>query len=193
MSRVLFITHPEVVIDPSVPVPEWPLSLIGRERMEMLSERLADRKIAAIWSSAERKARDGAEILAQRLGLNAKVDVDLHENDRSSTGYIAPPRFWEVVEAFFANPHESILGWERAIDAQARIGGAVERIVEDERGAGDILIVSHGGVGALLTAGLQGVAIGAEDRPPHPGGGCILTLTRTPLAIQQVWRTIEDL
>ena len=32
MAAILFITHPEVVIDPKVPVPEWPLSEQGRTR-----------------------------------------------------------------------------------------------------------------------------------------------------------------
>lgn len=33
MPLVYFITHPEVVIDPGVPVPQWPLSETGRRRM----------------------------------------------------------------------------------------------------------------------------------------------------------------
>lgn len=190
MSRILFVTHPEVVIDPHVPVPEWPLSEIGRGRMEAFAERLAGEPVAAVWSSAERKARDGAEILSQRLGLTPQVDEALHENDRSSTGYIPPPRFWAVVAEFFAKPHESILGWERAIDAQDRIAAAVQRVAATQTGT--ILIVSHGGVGALLTARLQNVTIGQEDRPAHPGGGCVLTLSREPMAIAQSWRNIED-
>ena len=41
--------------------------------------------------------------------------------DRSATGYVAPPRFWEIVDAFFGQPDTSILGWETARAAQARI------------------------------------------------------------------------
>ena len=36
MSVVVFITHPEVVIDPSVPVPQWPLSVALVERHDSL-------------------------------------------------------------------------------------------------------------------------------------------------------------
>ena len=33
-SQVLFLTHPQVAIDPAIPVPDWTLSEIGRSRME---------------------------------------------------------------------------------------------------------------------------------------------------------------
>lgn len=36
MRLVYFITHPDVVIDPEIPVPRWPLSERGRERMKTL-------------------------------------------------------------------------------------------------------------------------------------------------------------
>jgi hypothetical protein len=39
MPAVHFITHPEVSIDPSVPVPDWPLSAVGLRRVELLLER----------------------------------------------------------------------------------------------------------------------------------------------------------
>ena len=42
MASLIFITHPEVVIDPARPVPEWPLNATGRARMERFSELLAD-------------------------------------------------------------------------------------------------------------------------------------------------------
>ena len=79
-----------------------------------------------------------------------------------------------MVREFFGNPHESIRGWERAIDAQTRIVNAVSRILREDETSGDIVVVSHGGVGCLLTAHLQKVEIGQESRPSHPGGGCFI-------------------
>lgn len=191
MGAIVFITHPEVVIDPAVPVPRWPLSPKGRARMEAFATALTGRKVAEVWSSDEQKAVDGAAILAERLGAPHRIEPALGENGRESTGYIAPPEFWDVVEQFFARPDESVRGWEKARDAQARIIGAVTRVDRTaERGV--VLIVSHGGVGALLTAHLQGVEIGKEDRPPNPSGGCYLTLSRAPLALRQSWREMED-
>jgi len=191
MASLIFITHPEVVIDPDRPVPEWPLSAVGRARMERFAELVADRDISAVHASTERKARDGAAIVAERLGLPYETDETLSENDRSATGYIAPPEFWEVVREFFGRPHESIRGWERAIDAQARIVEAVGRIARSEA-SGNVVVVSHGGVGCLLTAHLQKVEIGRESRPRHPGGGCFIVIDRASFTLTQDWRAIED-
>ncbi|MET0527092.1 MAG: histidine phosphatase family protein [Microvirga sp.] len=190
MSSLIFLTHPEVVIDPLVPVPQWPLSPVGRARMEHFADALAGRPLSAIHASTEQKAIDGADILAKRYGLPVQTDEALGENDRSSTGYIAPPEFWDVVREFFAHPRESIRGWERAIDAQARIVAAMRRIVQDA--TGDVVIVSHGGVGCLLTAHLQNVEIGRESRPTHPGGGCFIVIDRETFSLKQDWRAIED-
>jgi broad specificity phosphatase PhoE len=191
MPSLVFVTHPEVVIDPQVPVPDWPLNEVGRGRMERFAETLVNGAVTAVYASAERKARDGAGIVADRLGLPVAIDPDLGENDRSATGYIAPPEFWEVVAEFFGRPHESIRGWERAVDAQARIVEAVRRAAADET-SGDIVVVSHGGVGSLLTDHLQKVAIGQGSRPSHPGGGCYLVIDRNSLAISRDWRVIDD-
>lgn len=191
MSAILFITHPEVVIDPDVPVPRWPLSPKGVQRMEAFATALSGRKVGAVWSSDEQKALDGAGILAKRLGAQHRIDPALGENGRESTGYIAPPEFWEVVEQFFAHPDESIRGWETARDAQRRIVGAMELVAASDD-AGVLIVVSHGGVGALLTAHLQQVTIGQEDRPPNPSGGCYLVLDRPPLALSRSWREMED-
>jgi broad specificity phosphatase PhoE len=192
MASLVFITHPEVVVDPGQPVPEWPLNALGRSRMEHFAGLLAHRDVSAVYASTERKARDGAAIVAERLRLSYATDETLGENDRSSTGYIAPPEFWEVVREFFGGPHESIRGWERAIDAQARIVSAVSRIAREDGTSGDIVIVSHGGVGCLLTAHLQMVAIGQESRPRHPGGGCFIVIDRDTFTLKHDWRAIED-
>jgi broad specificity phosphatase PhoE len=191
MASLIFLTHPEVVIDPDRPVPEWPLNAIGRARMEHFADLLADRDISAVPASTERKAMDGAAIVAERFGLSYATHEDLGENDRSSTGFIAPPEFWEVVGEFFARPHESIRGWERAIDAQTRIVNAVRRILREDKTSGDIVVVSHGGVGCLLMAHLQQVEIGRESRPSHPGGGCFIVIDRGTFTLTQDWRAIE--
>jgi broad specificity phosphatase PhoE len=192
MASLIFITHPEVVIDPNQPVPEWPLNPTGRARMERFAGLLADRDVSAVYASTERKARDGAAIVAERLGLSYETDEELGENDRSATGYIAPPEFWDVVREFFGRPHESIRGWERAVDAQARIVRAVGRVLRENETSGDIVVVSHGAVGCLLTAHLQKVEIGEESRPQHSGGGCFIVIDRDSFTLTQDWRAIED-
>jgi broad specificity phosphatase PhoE len=191
LPNLIFITHPEVAIDPAVPVPDWPLSETGRGRMERFAKASMLGKVRSIYASGERKARDGAEILSAALGHPVRIDERLGENDRSATGYIAPPEFWEVVDAFFARPTESIRGWERAVDAQTRIVTAMREIGRSAPD-GDVAIVAHGGVGSLLLAYLKGAATARDFAQPHGGGGCVILIDRESFVSERGWQTIED-
>ena len=171
MPTVTFITHPDVVIDPTLPVPDWPLSSLGRARMVRALALPWVAWIGTIWCSTERKARDGADILAAHLGLPVAERADLGENDRSATGYLPRAEFEAVADRFFACPEQSVRGWERAADAQRRIVAAVDYVCAASVGLGNIAIVSHGGVGTLLLCHLRGVRISREhDQPPNNGG-----------------------
>lgn len=189
MANLIFITHPEVVIDPAVPVPEWPLSPLGRSRMEQFARDPVLRDVRSIVSSAERKAMDGAEILADRLGLPRSVEEALGENDRSATGYVAPPEFWDIVDAFFSRPMESVRGWERAIDAQNRIVAATRQVCHNAP-EGDVAVVSHGGVGSLLLAHLLGAETARDHAQPHGGGGCYFVIDRSRFTLLHGWQVI---
>jgi hypothetical protein len=129
MSTVYFITHPDVVIDPSVPVPRWPLSPRGRMRMTGVLEQQWASEVRAIYCSTEQKAIDGAAILSEALGVPYTAVPALGENDRSATGYLPGPEFDAVVSEFFRQPEESVRGWERAIDAQSRIVAATMAVL----------------------------------------------------------------
>ena len=195
MSRVLFITHPEVTIDPAVPVPDWPLSEKGTARMTAFADGPAVTGVTAVWSSAEQKACDGAAILGRALELTPQVEPALHENDRSATGFLPPAEFWPLVERFFAAPEESVEGWERAADAQARVLDAIERVCRNhentDESTGDIALVAHGGVGALTLAALSGAAISRNYDQPGEGGGNYFVFARQDKALLQGWQNID--
>ena len=168
---VWFITHPDVLIDPAVPVPEWALAPRGIDRMHAMLVQPWVPHLDAIWCSTERKARDGGEILARHLRLVPRALHELGEMDRSSTGYQPRFAFEALAEAFFANPEQSVQGWERAVDAQQRIVAAIAKVIASETAHHRIAIVSHGGVGALLLAHLLGQPISrSHDQPPGTGG-----------------------
>ena len=80
MAVVHFITHPDVVIDPSIPVPDWRLSAEGIRRMALALERPWMANLGAVFSSAERKARDAADMIAGRSGLAPVIMAELGEN-----------------------------------------------------------------------------------------------------------------
>lgn len=190
MRQLFFITHPDVVIDPDIPVTDWPLNERGRRRMAAFCESGVLDKVTGLYASFERKSKDGAAFIARRAGLCIQDVKELGENDRSATGFLPPQEFEQVADAFFGNPDMSVRGWERAIDAQARIVRAVQTIVSADDTAGDLAIVAHGAVGALLLCARLGVDIDRKHDQPGRGGGNYLTFDLPGLRVTDGWRDI---
>jgi broad specificity phosphatase PhoE len=185
---ILFVTHPEVVVDPAVPVTRWGLSDVGRRRMDAFAALPLLRRVDRLFCSNETKATEAAHLLGARLGVGVSRIAALGENDRSATGVLPRDQFERAADAFFARPDDSYRGWERARDAQARIVDAVAQVLR-QRGDGDTVIVSHGAVGTLYKCHLKGIPITrAEDQPSQghyyafePDG-----------RLQHDWRRIAD-
>jgi broad specificity phosphatase PhoE len=186
----LYLSHPQVRIDPAVPVPRWGLSDIGRARAEALAAQPWIGRFRRVVSSDEQKAVETADILAAALGLTTQVMPSLHENDRSATGFLPPPEFEATADLFFRHPEESIRGWERAADAQARILGGVMRALAAAPESPTI-VTGHGGVGTLLWCHYAGVAIGrAHDQ--KGGGGNHYLFDPAKRIVLYGWRPMEE-
>jgi len=192
MTLVHFITHPEVVIDPAVPITDWPLSTEGLRRMRLALHQPWVRNVQSVFCSDERKARDAADILSHHLGVTGTIIAALGENDRSATGYLPKPEFEAVADAFFAHPEQSVRGWERAADAQRRIVGAVHHAIASAKVDGDIAIVAHGGVGALLLCHLKQVPISRTEDQPGVSGGNVFVFERVSFRLRSGWRPIDE-
>ncbi|MCV9910398.1 phosphoglycerate mutase family protein [Brucella sp. HL-2] len=188
MSKVFFITHPEVVVDANRPVPRWYLSEKGIERMRIFAASAGMHAVKSVWASDETKAIEAAGILAGAHGLPINVLHDLHENDRSATGFLPPAEFEQVANQFFERPNESVRGWERAADAQNRVRSAFEAIVAATEVTEDIAIVGHGGVGTLLLCHLIGIPINRDYDQPFQGHFWTYAL-ETKILLHQ-WRPI---
>jgi len=191
MALIHFITHPDVVIDPGVPIPEWPLSDRGLARMRAALALPWMASVQSLWCSAERKAIDAATVLGDALKLTPGVLPTLGENDRSATGYLPRPEFEQVADQFFAQPEASVRGWETAVDAQARIVEAVRFVCAHTPDGYDIAIVAHGAVGALLMCHAGRARIDrAFDQPPTNGGN-YFTMDRNTGRLLQRWTRID--
>jgi broad specificity phosphatase PhoE len=189
-DTVWFVTHPAVTIDASVPVPQWPLSAPGRARMRAALGRPWTRGLAAIWASTERKAIDAAGILSDATGIGFSTLAGLGENDRSATGYLPREEFEATADLFFAHPEHSIRGWERAIDAQRRIVGAVDAALAASP-PGNVAIIAHGAVGALLVAALEDVPISRVHDQPAGSGGNLFAFDRARRLLRHGWQPID--
>ena len=192
MAVAYFITHPEVVIDPFVPVSDWRLSSIGIRRIALMLSQPWVSGVRAVFSSAERKAVEAAQMVADHQSLSPIVIDGLGENDRSATGYLPWVEFEMVADNFFACPEESVRGWERAIDAQRRIAEAVNRAISLAAADADMAIISHGAVGALLLCHLKGVPISRREDQPTGGGGNIYSFDLATRRLLSGWHRIDE-
>ncbi|MET3897662.1 broad specificity phosphatase PhoE [Devosia sp. UYZn731] len=192
--RALYISHPQVRIDPEVPVPQWGLSEVGRARAEAFAARGLVPADAMIFASDEHKAVELAEMIAR--GAAVTVDAQMGENDRSATGFLPPDQFEETANRFFATPMESVDGWERAIDAQRRIIEAVAGAMARVQPGQTAVFCGHGGVGTLLKCYLGGWSIArSEDqsRLANPGGGNGYAFDLMARKLYCDWTPMEDL
>ena len=193
--RALYVTHPQVAIDANVPVPLWGLSALGRQRAEAFAARGVVPAGAMIFSSRETKAMELADILAAVAQTLVLTDHLMGENDRSATGFLPPALFEAMADRFFGAPTLSAEGWERAVDAQARIVETISTALASVPADTPAVFCGHGAVGTLLKCHVAGRPIArAEDQSRHGnrGGGNCFAFDLHPARLGGEWVAMED-
>jgi len=186
----IYLTHPQVTIEPSIPVPDWPLSPFGRRRVEVLLAKPWLARMGRIVSSAERKAVETASIIGAAFGIRVEQRREMGENDRSATGFLEPAAFEAAADRFFAAPDESWQGWETARHASERMDAAVRDVLGGHDTKTAVLLVGHGAVGTLLKCRMAGRPISrGEDQPA--GGGNIFAFGLENRALLCDWTPME--
>lgn len=196
MTYALYITHPEVVIDPAVPMPRWRLDAKGRARAEAFARHPLVAALTRIVSSGETKAFELAQMLAAPSGTPVEIGEHFGENDRSATGFLPPEEFEATADAFFANPDVSVRGWETARKTQHRIVAAVTAVLDTHDPSQPIAFTGHGAVGTLLKCHLGGRTISRNEdqrRVGDPGGGNVLVIGLADRALLGDWVPMEKL
>ncbi len=127
---------------------DTPLNDTGRAQAAELAERVAGEGIASLWSSRLSRARETAEIVGARLGLEPVIDDRLAEGDRGEL----EGRYWRDVAR---EDPELYAAWRRAGETFRFPGGESLReqmdrtlaALADVRAAGPLpaLVVAHGG------------------------------------------------
>ncbi|MBW3660309.1 MAG: histidine phosphatase family protein [Gemmatimonadetes bacterium] len=129
-----------------------PLNAAGRAQAASLAESLAERydhEIAAIYTSDLDRARQTAEILAERLGLEVEEEPGLRELDHGRwDGRLKieiVERWPDEYAAYQADPRNVRRGGgDSYADLAERLWPVLERLAERHRGE-RIAVVSHGG------------------------------------------------
>jgi broad specificity phosphatase PhoE len=127
---------------------DTPLNDTGRRQAAELAERLGDNRIASLWSSDLSRARETADIVGSRIGLQPRLDARLREANRGE---------WEgrlFIDIAREEP-ERYAAWMRAGEAFRFPGGEslreqMERVtasLEDIKRQQKLpaLVVCHGG------------------------------------------------
>jgi len=144
------------------------LSERGREQARELAEEAASHGIASLWSSPLPRARETAEIVAQRLGLEIVEEPRLMETD---AGDWKDRRFAEVeaeepelFAAFLAGDSDfAFPGGESFAAQQERVVAALDDI--RARGPLPALVVFHRNAIRLALERFQGRRLTMDDVP----------------------------
>ena len=136
MSAVVLVRHamPEVVQGTSSKL--WGLGESAREDCVLLAHALPP-EVTRIISSDERKAKETADVLGLRLGVQVEVDPRFQEVDR--------PQVWdrdyrEVASGYLSGVREP--GWEDRESVVERFAAGIEQALATF--GDDIVVLNHG-------------------------------------------------
>jgi probable phosphoglycerate mutase len=127
------------------------LTDLGRAQARELAERVADRRIATVYASPQRRAVESAEAAAEVLNVPVRTVAGLEEY---SVGDLAgrpgdDPELRAVLAAWGSGRLDSrIPGGESGAEVVQRYREALESIADQHRGE-TVLVFSHGGVMSL--------------------------------------------
>ena len=125
-----------------------PLSEFGRRQARQLAEELAGEELDAIYASDLARARETAQIVAERLELPVAFDPDLREKDWGN---------WEGLTGVERDRVEFV--GESTAAHQERTLRALRRIAEQHPDGGRILVVTHGGSMRRAQTAAMGMAL----------------------------------
>jgi alpha-ribazole phosphatase len=125
------------------------LSERGRRQCEQVAEALGAAGVSAIYSSPLERAKESAEIIAQRLNIPVKYTEALRERDvgqwEGLTDDEVKQRFPEERAAHLAHPGTfAAPGGESREDVFARAAEFIEQVAADHPGQ-VVLVVAHAG------------------------------------------------
>jgi len=152
--HLVLVKHAMPQVDVETPAHEWRLHSEGEAAAGMLAERLVRARYTPerIVASTEPKATQTGSIIAARLHLPFATVDGLHEHDRRAAGFLERKVFEARMRDLFAHPDQIVFGSESATTALTRFTAAVDRVISETTGDGDVVIVTHGTVMSLFVA-----------------------------------------
>lgn len=184
MTKLIYITHPEVEIDHEIPIDQWKISDKGMGSISRLLELNIGDKVTKVYTSQEYKAYVVAEKLAEKYNVEFEKIAELGEADRSSTGTISPPEeYMKVVMSAYDNLALGVRGWESHLEMMLRNAKIIETLRREHKGE-SIIIVGHGGAGTTVKCFVKRVLPSFAEDPQKTGCYFIADLDK--------WEILED-
>lgn len=138
-----------------------PLTERGREQAHALADLVASEQIDAVYTSPLSRARETAEIVAARAGLEPVALPELREVDTGSWSGLSRADVEARFPDGFTRWRSGGSGWEDGEtyeEMAERVIGALRTIAEDHPD-GRVLVISHGGPIRAIHAAAEGLAI----------------------------------
>lgn len=170
MSTFYLIRHAERSGDPQMlagRLEGYPLTAVGRMQADRLAQHLGREPIAHVFTSPVQRARETAEALARRFGLEANVSIAFGEIDAGAwTGSRFPQldaddEQWRRFNCFRSGT--PIPGGETMVGVQSRFVGEMLRLREAFPDDG-IALVSHADPIKIALACFLGASLDFYDR-----------------------------
>ncbi|MEX0785755.1 MAG: histidine phosphatase family protein [Dehalococcoidia bacterium] len=137
-----------------------PLSERGLRESALLAERLAQQAIDVLYTSPLQRARQTAEVVAARLGLDLVERPALIERDVGELAGLTRDEIMEryphyVPQRLDTRPEIDVPGFENDAEFRQRVLAVLHEIIERHT-EGTVAVVTHGGViGAFCRETLQ--------------------------------------
>jgi len=148
---------------------DYPLTEIGRAQARALAERWFQERVEfdLIITSPLSRAREMAEILGAKLGVDVEQDPIWMERDIGEISGLTPSELRErLPQSRFRNPYDPVSsGGEGDWELYLRAGQALHLLLK--RPVGSYLVVSHGGILNLLMHAIVGIAPHANSSGPR--------------------------
>ncbi|WIM67154.1 histidine phosphatase family protein [Corynebacterium breve] len=149
------------------------LSETGVQQAHLAADVVESLGVVKILSSDLTRAKDTADIIAQRLGLDVVVDKRLRETHlgqwQGKTHGEVDRDFAGMRASWRHNPEWAPPGGESRVEVARRARPVVEELMRDFSGWDDnaVLIVAHGGTISAVTSHLLGLSV--EQYPMFSG------------------------
>lgn len=138
-----------------------PLTDLGRRQAEDLANRLDDTELDAVYASDLQRARETAEVVARRKGLEVWTTPDLREVDVGSWSGLTRAEAEARYPEAYARWLQGGEGWEDGETYEQlaeRVVRAMKRIATEHAGS-RVLVVAHGGTIRAIHAAALGVDV----------------------------------